>query len=302
MFSGFPKLFLCVTLFLSLLSCHSGPELAFRPPDQYAPSLQLPAKLDSLKFAVIGDSGTGGRRQREVANRMEELRNVFSFGFVLMQGDNLYGRERPKDYFQKFERPYQALLQSDVKFYAVLGNHDNPKQRFYGNFNMGGERYYTFAEGDVRFYALDTTEMTREQLFWLEKELKESTEEWKICFFHHPIYSSGKRHGASLEMRAALEPLFVKYGVSAAFSGHEHFYERIRPQNGIHYFISGAAGKLRRGNVKKSQLTARAFDQDNSFMLVEITGEQMHFQTISRTGETVDYGVIRRRSQRAGLN
>jgi predicted phosphodiesterase len=302
MFSGFPKLFLCVTLFLSLLSCHSGPELAFRPPDQYAPSLQLPAKLDSLKFAVIGDSGTGGRRQREVANRMEELRNVFSFGFVLMQGDNLYGRERPKDYFQKFQRPYQALLQSDVKFYAVLGNHDNPKQRFYGNFNMGGERYYTFAEGDVRFYALDTTEMTRKQLSWLEKELKESTEEWKICFFHHPIYSSGKRHGASLEMRAALEPLFVKYGVSAAFSGHEHFYERIRPQNGIHYFISGAAGKLRRGNVKKSQLTARAFDQDNSFMLVEITGEQMHFQTISRTGETVDYGVIRRRSQRAGLN
>jgi predicted phosphodiesterase len=295
-------LLLAVFLCLCSVSCHSGPELILRTPDQYTPPLQLPVKRDSVKFAVIGDSGTGGRYQQEVAYRMEEYRNAFPFEFVLMQGDNLYGRERPTDYFRKFERPYQSLLESDVKFYAVLGNHDNPKQRLYEHFNMGGERYYTFAKDDVRFFALDTTLMTAEQLEWLEDELKGAKEKWKICFFHHPIYSSGLRHGASQRMRSALEPLFVKYGVSAAFSGHEHFYERIKPQNGIHYFISGAAAKLRRGNVRRGDLTAEAFDQDRSFMLIEIDGDELHFQAISRTGETIDHGTIRRRSEAVKAN
>jgi predicted phosphodiesterase len=292
---GFSKFLAAILLCLCFLACQSGPELVLRPPDQFSPPLQLPVEEKSVKFAIIGDSGTGGRNQREVAYRMEEYRGVFPFEFVLMQGDNLYGRERPIDYVRKFERPYEALLESGVKFYAVLGNHDSPRQRFYEQFNMGGERYYTFKKDDVRFFALDTTLMTPEQLEWLEKELKESKEKWKICFFHHPIYSSGLRHGGHLGMRSVLEPLFVKYGVSAGFSGHEHFYERIRPQKGIHYFISGAAGKLRQGNVRRGDLTAAAFDQDRSFMLIEINGDRLHFQAISRNGETVDHGVAQRR-------
>ena len=79
------------------------------------------------------------------------------------------------------------------------------------------------------------------------------------------------------------------------FTGHEHFYERIKPQQGVYYFISGAGGKLRDGNVKKdSPLTEKAFDRDLSFMLLEVAGDQMYFQVISRTGETVDSGVIAR--------
>ena len=59
-----------------------------------------------------------------------------------MLGDNLYGKERPGDYADKFERPYKTLLDAGVKFYAALGNHDDPPQRFYKPFNMNGERYY----------------------------------------------------------------------------------------------------------------------------------------------------------------
>jgi hypothetical protein len=93
-------------------------------------------------------------------------------------------------------------------------------------------------------------------------------------------------------LRKVLEPLFIKYGVGAVFTGHEHFYERIKPQHDIYYFISGAAGKLRRGNIRRSDITAKGFDSDHSFMLVEIVDDRLHFQVVSRAGETVDSGVL----------
>ena len=120
-----------------------------------------------------------------------------------------------------------------------------------------------------------------------------SPEQWKICYFHHPLYSNGGRHGSEVRLRVVLEPLLVKYGVNVVFSGHDHIYERLKPQKGIYYFVSGAAGQLRKGNVKRSAMTDAAFDQDLSFMLVEIDGADMLFQVISRTGATVDAGTIR---------
>ena len=223
-----------------------------------------------------------------------KARAVFPFTFAIMMGDNLYGSERPQDYARKFELPYKPLLDAKVEFYASLGNHDDPNQRLYKPFNMNGERFYTFKKGNVRFFALDSNYFDREQAAWLEKALAESTEDWKICFFHHPLYSSGARHGSQVDIRTLLEPIFVRYGVNVVFSGHDHVYERIKPQKGIYYFVSGAAGKLRRGNLEKSPLTAAGFDQDQSFMLVEIAGDTMWFQAVSRAGMTVDLGAITR--------
>jgi len=257
--------------------------------------IRLPKKDGATRFAVAGDAGTGGREQREVARHMIQCHSGFPYEFVIMPGDNLYGSEKPKDYREKFEEPYAPLLEAGVKFYAALGNHDNPEQRFYKNFNMGGERFYSFEKGPIQFLALDSTYMSPEQLEWVEKELKGSTKRWKIAFFHHPMYSSGGRHGSDLELRKVLEPLFVKYGVDVVIAGHEHFYERTKPQKDIVYFISGAAGKLRKGDVEKSELTAASFDEDRSFMLVEVDDDTLHFQSISRLGKTVDYGSVKAR-------
>lgn len=71
-------------------------------------------------------------------------------------------------------------------------------------------------------------------------------------------------------------------------------YERVKPQKGISYFTEGASGSLRKGNLRKTALTAAGYDQDRSFMLVEISGDELFFETISRTGLMVDTGVIRR--------
>jgi hypothetical protein len=102
-----------------------------------------------------------------------------------------------------------------------------------------------------------------------------------------------------MKLREVVEPIFLKHGVDVVFTGHEHFYERIKPQKGIYYFISGAGGKLRPGDVKASRLTEKAFDQDLNFMLVEIVDDQMHFQVITRAGKTIDSGVLTKPSSKA---
>jgi calcineurin-like phosphoesterase family protein len=127
--------------------------------------------------------------------------------------------------------------------------------------------------------------------------LRESRDDWKICYFHHPLYSDGKTHGSQLDLRVVLEPLFVKYGVNVVFSGHDHVYERIRPQHGITYFVSGAGGQLRKGDVRASALTAAQFDQDCSFMLMEVSNDDLFFEAVSRTGTVVDSGVIHREAR-----
>jgi len=262
-----------------------------------AQSSPLPNRSDSLKFAAIGDNGTGDRPQYEVAQQMTKVHSAFPFDLVIMLGDNMYGSQRPADFVRKFEQPYAPLLTTGVKFQASLGNHDTPEQVFYKPYNMNGQRYYTYARNNVRFFALDSTLMDRKQVAWIEAALRDSREDWKICYFHHPLYSNAARHGSSVDLRLLIEPIFVKYGVNVVFSGHDHVYERIQPQKGINYFVSGSAGQLRRGNMRRSSQTAAAFDQDQSFMAVEISGTEMFFQAISRTGKTVDSGVIRRQAR-----
>jgi hypothetical protein len=260
-----------------------------------AAEVQAPVNKDSVKFLVIGDSGTGDRAQTETGLQMWKAHSIFPYEFAIMLGDNMYGSERPQDYVSKFERPYKPLLDAKIQFYATLGNHDDPNQRFYRNFGMGGQRFYTFTKGDVRFFALDSNYMDKDQQRWLEEELKKSDSKWKIAYFHHPLYSSGAAHGSEVDLRAIIEPLFIKYNLNVVFAGHEHFYERIRPQKGIHHFTAGGSAKLRAGDIRSNTgLTAKGFDTEQSFMVVEIDGDVLRFQTISRRGKRIDSGEIRR--------
>jgi 3',5'-cyclic AMP phosphodiesterase CpdA len=278
-----------------------NPYVGARPPAAaVVQEAQLPNAQDSLKFAVIGDNGTGDTPQYDIAKRMVEWHEKFPFTLVVMMGDNIYGGERPQDFEKKFQQPYQPLLDAGVKFYASLGNHDSREQRNYHLYNMDGKSYYSFKapKQNVRFFAFESTYMDREQLAWIEKELEGSNEDWKICFFHHPLYSSARTHGSELKLRAELEPLLIKYGVSLVLNGHDHVYERIKPQNGITYFVEGSSGQLREGDLRKnSPLTAKGFDTDRTFMLMEIEGDQLTFMTISRKGQVVDSGTIERRKK-----
>jgi len=265
-------------------------------------ALTLPNRATSVKFAVIGDSGRGTPPQHEIAAQMVAFREHFAFPFVLMLGDNIYeGPATREDYRLKFEDPYRALLDEGVKFYAVLGNHDDPRQVAYPLFNMDGERYYSFAPPEdllakvvshVEFFAVDSTNLDRTQRQWLDERLRDSDATWKVCFFHHPLYSSGRYRSWARGFRLILEPLLVRNGVDVAFSGHEHIYQRSELQSGIQYFISGGAGSLRPGDGTPASDIARTYAGDYHFMLVEIDDDELHFQAIARSGRTIDAGTL----------
>ncbi len=154
------------------------------------------------------------------------------------------------------------------------------------------------ASPGVRFFALDSNYMSREQLEWLDKELAASGSDWKIAFFHHPCIRQADGTDRRWTCATQVEPLFIKYGLNVVFAGHEHFYERLKPQKGIHYFTAGGSAKLRRGDIQKTAMTGVGFDTDNSYMLVEVAGDVMHFQTLSRTGRRIDSGSLTRQPPR----
>jgi len=267
-------------------------------PAQAAGQVPLPNKSNTLHFAVIGDNGTGDRPEYQLAEQLAAWYARFQFPLVVMMGDNIYGSDRPQDFVNKFEAPYKTLLDKGVKFYASLGNHDSREQRHYKLYNMEGKLYYSFKapKEDVRFFALESTYMDQDQLKWIEEELKKSGEKWKIAYFHHPLYSSAGTHGSQLKLRAVLEPLFVQYNVSMVLNGHDHTYERIKPQNGIQYFVEGSSGQLRRGDLRRgSPLTAFGNDITNTFMLMEIDGDTLTFNAIDASGAVIDSGIISRR-------
>jgi len=294
---------LFVLLFLSLSLTHCGPRPTAGPAmveaeqTRVTAPLFLPNATDSFKFAVLGDFGTGDRTQYELADQMAAFHQRFKYDHVILVGDNIYGSERPQDFERKFELPYKPLLDAGVKFYACLGNHDAREQRYYKLFNMGGELYYTFNPSpDIRFFMLESTYPVPEQIQWLEEQLKTSSSNWKIAVFHHPLYSSARRHGSDHQLRDVLEPMFIQYNVSVVLSGHDHVYERLKPQNGIAYFVVGSGGKLRAGDLDPGTgLTDKGFDTDLAFMLAEIKDDELFFNAVSRHGVIVDSGVLSRR-------
>jgi hypothetical protein len=260
----------------------------------------------SIIFAVIGDTGTGDEAQLSVASQMVRQREKTPFEFVIMLGDNIYEKGEEKYIKSHFEEPYKELLEAGVKFYASLGNHDIIRglesQTNYPNFNMGGRRYYNFnkgssdsAEGLLEFFALDSNEMTPEQLKWLDGSLGASKAIWKIAFSHHSIYSSARMHRQYIKLRAQLEPLYVKHGVAAVFSGHSHCYERVKPQKGVHYFTQGASGEIKRRTLDRTTpFFAAGEDEKNSFLVVQASESELKVEAIAADGGLIDSYTIKR--------
>jgi len=263
--------------------------------------------IQPLSFAVIGDTGDGSKAQATIAQHMLAYRQKVPFDFVLMLGDNIYGGGKPKYFKPYFEVPYKDLLAAGVKFYAALGNHDADQADFhinYKDFNMGGKRYYNFVkdiEGTknlIEFFALDTNEtdgIAKEQLDWLNKALDDSKARWKVAYMHHSLFSSGRMHPPYLKLRNQLHPLFVKHKVNLVLAGHVHVYERIKPQDGVQYITEGCSGKIMRGNLNKpSPLTAFGNDQQQSFLMVQVTPRDLTVQAIGLDGKQFDTVLLKR--------
>lgn len=251
-----------------------------------------------VRFALLGDWGNGDSSTSRVASLMAAEHDRSRLDMVLTAGDNIYPDGSASKFGPYFERPFEPVIHRKIPVYATLGNHDvrngADAQMRYPLFNMGGRNYYSIAAGDgtAEFFMLDSNAMDQRQLAWLDRELGRSLAVWKIAVFHHPTFSSGKRHGSDEGLRRELHPILVRHGVQAAFSGHDHVYQRVTPQDSVQYFVSGAGGKVRRGGLGRDGLVAAGYDDDSHFMVVEADATRLVFRAVSTTGAVVDEGAI----------
>jgi len=258
--------------------------------------LAMPSIRGGTVFALIGDSGSGDLPQRTIAQAMVSyFSTARRFPFVLMLGDNLYD----DDYSGEFLVPYKPLLERGVTFYAALGNHDRDLQIHFKPFNMQDHDYYSFDQGNARFVALNSNHpLDPAQVKWLDGVFGDAGTKWRICFFHHPLYSSGQHADESRSViRPALEPVLVRNKVNVVFSGHEHLYERVSPQQGVRYFVSGGGGR------NLYDFRRSAFDEvgtsEHHFMVVEIAGDRLFYEAVTAEQRLLDCGLIYRTADAA---
>jgi tartrate-resistant acid phosphatase type 5 len=264
----------------------------------------------NLTFIAMGDAGEGNDGQYNVADAIEMVcADVGGCAFVLYLGDNFYDdgvSSAMDDQFQtKFELPYADL---DMPFKIVLGNHDYGQLSFaweksayeieYTNYSDKWElpsEYYTFGEGGVDFFVLDTTQFmwdhnTSDQQNWVDGAIGASTAGWKIAAAHHPYYSNGE-HGnagnyegfpfppqlAGTTVKNVLDDS-VCGKVDVYFSGHDHNRQWLQQTcGGTHLIVSGAGSKTT-GFAYHGGGNDVHWENDSTpgFMLVQISGNTMH--------------------------
>lgn len=270
-----------------------------------------------FRFIAIGDSGCGCSGQEKVARRLIEWHRTNPFRTVVMLGDNVYGRTigtRGGDrslFDDRFDEYYLPLLNTGVKFFAALGNHDMEtrggrdmiadKKRFNIAGNNGYYSFYSDAEVDgnplVHFIALNTVNLINEdrgdkaQIAWLSKTLAESKSIWKVVFFHHPLYApAGEGHEPEVELRRDLENVFVAAGVQLVLAGHNHYYARMKTQRGINHFISGGGGRSLKTPIV-DQHTVRAAEIYH-FVNFDVYEDRLEFQVVPAESRFADSGTI----------
>jgi predicted MPP superfamily phosphohydrolase len=286
---------------------------------QSVSAIALPKEKPLLRFGVLADTGTGSMQQYAVGRALLKHHRERTLDMVLLAGDNIYNGGEFSKIKDNFAIPYKDLLQSGVKFYACLGNHDaradvcgsdrgekcaaassqeiRNEQVNYKPFNMGGKRYYTFKQGDVQFFATETNSLrnpnspTRNaQLQWLDRELGKSKAKIKIVFGHHPLYSAG-RYGSDKILIRDVEPILVKHKVKLWVDGHDHNYQRSNVIKGVTYLVAGGGGA---GLYPiTTQETFSAYAQSiHSCATVDLYRDRMFISGIDSAGAVIDRAMV----------
>jgi hypothetical protein len=268
-------------------------------------------------FVAVGDTGCGCSAQDRVAAKMQSWHSEHPFSTVLLLGDNIYGsvfgtRGGNRALFsERFDKQFKPLMDSGVRFFATLGNHDMEtragadevadKKRF----NIqGAEGYYSFysdarvdGKALVQFISLNSVNMIerdasdRTQITWLSKALTEGNAVWKVVYFHHPLYApSGEGHEPEVGMRRDLEDIFVAAGVQLVLAGHNHYYARMKTQRGITHFVSGGGGRSLK-TPEVNPFTERLAEIYH-FIYFEVYPDKMTFQVVPAEGKFTDSGTI----------
>jgi hypothetical protein len=267
-----------------------------------APSASsTPAPALTARFAAIGDYGTAGQPEQDVAT----LVHSWNPEFVLTVGDNNYpdGAANTIDpnigqYYHDFIFPYTGSYGPGApfnQFWPALGNHDwnTPgAQPYLDYFTLpNNERYYEQVIGPVHLFAIDSDPhepdgitVTSTQALWLQSRLAAATEPWKVVYMHHPPYSSGINGSTP-----ALQWPYREWGASAVLAGHDHHYERILdPGTGFPYFVDGSGGTQLYPTIFPIPGSQVRYWLDYGAVRLDATDTTLRFQFINRANALID--------------
>lgn len=258
-----------------------------------------------MRFAVAGDTGVGDEYdQRRLLEQMIKAHEEKPFDGFFLLGDNLYGEEPfPIAMSTRFIIPFSRFLEDGVPFFASLGNHDNDHEdRIEAElnsplFNMNGRDHYTQTFGDnlMTLFVLNSVKLEDEeweQIDWFARELERSEAQWKVLIMHHPIVASSTGHRAEIHIFEKLAPLLPGSdgnGIDIVFAGHNHFFERRAPVDGVWHITLGAGGKLEDDEPFPPDPNQIAGYMDGlSYGYIDVDEEKIRFTAINEYGDVLD--------------
>ena len=128
-----------------------------------------------------------------------------------------------------------------------------PSQRFYAPFNMDGtpllqsrHRRRPLLCPRQHVYVAGAASLGRGGAAALHSQVEDRLHASPDVLLRHATWAQRLRF-APRSSRSSRG-----HGVDVVFAGHEHFYERMRPQGGIVYIIQGGSAKLRKGNIRRN--------------------------------------------------
>jgi predicted phosphodiesterase len=257
------------------------------------------AKPDVTKFsfAVIADTHTSGCN-KDLAAMMTGLRP----DFVLNGGD------RSPSVVSGTLKPYKSIIAS-VPMYMARGNHDSAdKQKMVSMVaGPGDNQYFAFTWGNARVICVNTEDRKGgqsgplskggAQYKWLEEELKNCKQTWKIVFQHIPVLSA--YDGGYRQELADERELLEARGADLVFQGHQHNYDRSKPMKDgqpaadgkgvIYVTCSGACGgkeKFPKGT--DLPFLAKTYNEGPFLGMVYIEGNRLKMTVQGPDNKTID--------------
>jgi predicted MPP superfamily phosphohydrolase len=191
-------------------------------------------------IVIYGDTRTDKEAHKKVVEGIMKIKPkiVFHDGDMVADSSDL-------SQWKNFEEVVSTLM-AKSEFFPVIGNHElKGLDNYFSFFKLTPEkRWYSLDREGIHFIVLDSFspyDKNSPQYIWLENDLKSNKNSPIIVISHVPFYSSGYHFNDCIPQRKQLEPLLVKYGVKAVFSGHDHFYERSYHSK-IYYIVTGGGG------------------------------------------------------------
>jgi hypothetical protein len=245
-----------------------------------------------IRFLAFGDSGGGGADQRALAEQMYTL----PYSLIVHTGDIAYDSGSIGQFEDTVFKMYAPLF-SHLPFFPSAGNHEYrtmsgaPFRAVFALPGDSGEKWYSYDWGRIHFAVLDTEADYKTQAAWLDTDLAATALPWKIVYFHKPPYSSGE-HGSDMSLRNTMAPIFEKHHVQLVLAGHDHDYERMVPQRGVQYVVTGGGGVGTRP-VGSSSFTAFSEDVIH-FVYADVRTDELVLHAIDATGSEFDSVVVQR--------